>query len=322
MIKTNVFPVYIYDEKDLKFQLYRTEVCPGISSYVKKIRKTEGIQKIYDDIYKITNENFGKYMNKFMNKTSNEIDNSFNYNFEEIKTICDSFIVDYVDGRELYYIKKSGINVEKFYEHCLNITLIMSYYNYYGKPNERTVEIGISPTFREIFEYMDKRIILDKKGIPDQIISSSPKFVIVSSHDVSLAAIDLFLESKFGIKFKRADYASSQIFELWKNIKTGKYFVKYLINMETAGIFDFYDFKIKVLKELYSSDNIKKLCFPDTFEDVNSNKNMKYFYIFILLTILAIILMICLLFIERKIKKSKFYNKINVDMKEMTFILD
>ena len=317
----NAFPVHIYDEKDLKFQLYRTEVCPGISSYVEKIRKSESIQKIYDDIFRISNESFGKYINKFMNKTTNENDNSFNYNFNDIKTICDSFIADYVDGREINDIKRSGINIEKFYDHCLNISLIMSYYNYYGKPNEKTVEIGISPTFLDIFDYMDKRIILDKKGISDEIISSFPKFVIVSSHDVSLAAIDLFLESKFGIKFKRADYASSQCFELWKNTKSGKYFVKYLINLETAGIFDFYDFKNKVLNELYSPEDIKKICFPEKFDDSNNNKqNKKYYYLFIILMILSTLLMICLFFILRKGKKSIFKeNKLNIEMKEMSF---
>ena len=198
----------------------------------------------------------------------------------------------------------------------------MSYYNYYGKPNEKTVEIGISPTFREIFYYMDKRIILDKKGISDEIISSSPKFVIVSSHDVSLAAFDLFLESKFGIKFKRADYASSQSFELWKNTKSGKYFLKYLINLETAGIFDFYDFKNKVLNELYSPEDIKKICFPEKFNDRNNNKQIKkYYYLLIILIILSTLLMICLLFILKKGKKSRFKeNKLNIEMKEMSFV--
>lgn len=309
----NVFPVNIYDEKDLKFLLHKTEVCPGISPYLKKLRKTESIQKIYNDIYRTTNEKFGKYISKFMNK--NYIGN---YNFDRIKGICDSFIADYFDGREITNIKNSGINLDLFYEHCLNISLIASYYNYYGKPNEKTVEIGISPTFREIFEYMDKRISLDEKGIPDEIISSSPKFVIVSSHDVSLAAFDLFLEEKFGIKYSRADYASSQIFELWKNLKTGNYIVKYLINLEIAGIFDFYNFKNKVLKELYTQEQIKNICFTDKSND-NENKNRKILMFYNVILILIIFIIICLVIILRNHKKKKnAMIKINIEMENMS----
>ena len=64
---------------------------------------------------------------------------------------------------------------------------------------------------------MDLRIQLDQKNKTDEIVADSPKFVIFSGHDTSLAPIDIFMESEFGIDFGMATYASSQTFELWKN---------------------------------------------------------------------------------------------------------
>ena len=312
----NVFPVHIYNEKDLKFQLYRTEVCPGISPYLKKIRKSKGLQNIYNNILKITNENFGKYILQFMNKSMDE--SNYLNNFENIKIICDSFIADYVDGRNMEKIRNSGINLEQFYDHCLNISLITSYYNYYGEPLEKTVEFGVSPTFQEIFDYMDKRILLDKNGTPDKIINSSPKFVIVSSHDVSLAGFDLFLESKFSIPFKRADYANNQIFELWKNHKNGKYFIRYLINLETVGTFDFFDFKSKVSSELYSKEEIRKICFPDEIPQVINIKKNHFIYLFVILIFIIFFLLLYLIKIKKGIKTKKTIKiKLNIEMKQM-----
>ena len=234
-----------------------------------------------------------------MNKSSKDI-NVLN-DFKEIKAICDSFISDYFDGRKLEKIVYSGIDMDKFYNHCLNISLI-TYYTYYGYPLEKTVEIGVSPTFREIFEYMEKRISLDKSGNPDKIISSFPKFVIVSSHDISLAGIDLFLESTFGIIFKRSDYASSQIFELCKNEENGKYLINYLINLEKVATFEFYDFKEKVSSFLYSKEEIKDICFPNTINKSNNfnYKNIKIYFYSILIILFSSSFFILYLIFENK----------------------
>ena len=45
-----IFPIHIYDEKDLKFQLYRTHTCPGFEQFIKKIRESEGMKKIYKNV--------------------------------------------------------------------------------------------------------------------------------------------------------------------------------------------------------------------------------------------------------------------------------
>lgn len=318
----NAFPVHIYSTKDYKYQLYRAEYCPGIGKNYTKIRNSEGIQKIYNDIFRTTNENFGKYIFKFMNKSIKD-EPDYLYNYKTIKNLGDTFIADYFDGRNLTIIKNSGINIDKFYNHCLNISLITSYYNYYGNPLEKIVEFGVSPIFRDIFNYMDKRILLDKKGTPDKIISSSPKLFVVSGHDVSLAGIDLFLESKFGIPFRRADYSSNQIFELWKNKKDGKYYIKYLINLEIAGNFEYNEFKKKVFSYLYSDEEIKQVCKAYYSIYMKTEPTIFFLNMFIILIFLSFIILLYLIKMKKNIKRKEIRKEnIIAEMREMPLVYD
>lgn len=316
----NVFPVHIYSTKDYKYQLYRAEYCPGIGRNYTKIRNSEGIQKIYNDIFRTTNENFGKYIFKFMNKSIID-EPDYLYNYKTIKNLGDTFIADYFDGRNLSNIKKSGINLDKFYNHCLNISLISSYYNYYGIPLEKTLEFGVSPTFRDIFNYMDKRILLDKKGTPDKIISNSPKLVVVSGHDVSLAGIDLFLHSKFGIQFKRADYSSNQIFELWKNQKEDKYYIIYLINLEIVAKFEYNEFKEKVSTYLYSDEEVEKICKAYYSIYMKTESSIFFLNIFILLIFMSFIILLYLIKMKKNIKRKEIRrDNIITEMREMPLV--
>jgi hypothetical protein len=163
-----MFPIHIYKGEDLRYQLYRTEICPGFQKFIDKIAESEGMKQILKDVFEKTNNNFGRYLEKYIDQKI--IDNKdYNGYFKVIKTICDTFIADYFDNRKIDDISKTGINLEEFNDHCLNVSLITAYYSYYGNPVEKSVEFGISPTFRDIFDYMDKRIELDKKNIPDKL---------------------------------------------------------------------------------------------------------------------------------------------------------
>ena len=118
----------------------------------------------------------------------------------------------------------------------------------------------MSPVFRSIFNYMDMRINLDKMGTPDLIINKSPRFVMVSGHDTTLAANDLFLKEEFGVDYEHAVYCSSQIYELWKNESNGKYFIRYLVNQKLKAEFEYDSFKEKVFKLIYTEKEIIDIC--------------------------------------------------------------
>ena len=254
----NEIPVHIFDGKKLEFGLYEGSNCPGIIKYQKENQESERVEKIYEDIKKHTNETFGEYVLKFMNTTNL----NYLWNKTNIYYLSDTFFSDYYNGRKMKNINDTGIDMESFYQNSFNVTFIDTYHYTFGFPSTETVYISVSPMLRNVLYYMDKRIQLDKQNKPDEIIADSPRFVVFSGHDTSLAPIDIFMESEFGIDFGMATYASSQTFELWKNGTTGKYSVHYLFNQKLKGIFELDSFREKINNKTYNQEEIREICFP------------------------------------------------------------
>ena len=130
----------------------------------------------------------------------------------ELFYITDTFIADYYNGRELKDVIETGINMEDFYNDCLNISFIESYYRQFGTPLSKVLYIGVGSVFIILLNYMDMRINIDKKGEPDKILSLSSWFMLTAGHDSSLAANDLFLKAEFNISFERAENSHSQYY--------------------------------------------------------------------------------------------------------------
>jgi hypothetical protein len=214
----------------------------------------------------------------------NTTDLNYLFNKTNIYYLSDTFFSNYFNGRKMKYINDTGINMEEFFQNSFNVTFIDTYHYTFGIPSTDTVYITVSPMFRNILHYMDLRIKLDKENKADEIIADSPRFVVMSGHDTSLAPIDIFMESEFGIDFGMATYASSQTFELWKNGTTGNYSIHYLFNQELKGVFDMDYFINKLNDKIYTPDKLREICFPEKENYIslvqnevnfNSNTNIK-----------------------------------------------
>ena len=154
----------------------------------------------------------------------------------------------------------------------------------------------MSPIYRSIFNYMEKRIDLDKKGLSDKIVTNSPRFVIVSGHDTTLGTSVMFLQQEFGIKMSTAVYASGEAYELWKNEESGKYSIKYLFNQEEKAVFEYDDFKTKVFKKLYTQKEVEDIC-EGREEEENQKQSIVLkitFFSMIGLVVLCLFIIICL----------------------------
>ena len=252
-------PVHIFDRSKLEFGLYEVGSCPGIDKYKKNNQNREEVINIYEEIIRNTNKTFGEYIYKFMNVTNNP---KYLWNKTNNYYLADTFFSNYFNGREMKFIEKTNISMEDFALNSLNVTYIDTYYSEFGIPSTDTVFISVSPMFRNMLNYMRLRIELDKNNKPDEINSKSPKFVIISGHDTSLAPIDIFMQSEFGIEFDMATYATSQTFELWKNSTNGKYSIHYLLNQELKRIYDYDIFKQKIESKTYTQEEIKEICYP------------------------------------------------------------
>ena len=265
----SIIPVHIFDRSKLEFGLYELGSCPGIVKYKKNNQNRPEVIDIYEEIIKHTNDTFGKYIYKFMNVTN---DNKYLWNKTNNYYIADTFFSNYFNGKEMKHIKDTGINMEEFKNNSLNVTYIDTYYSEFGIPSTDTVYISVSPMLRNMLNYIDLRIKLDKENKPDEIIANSPRFVILSGHDTSMAPIDIFMQSEFGIEFSMATYASNQIFELWKNSTTGRYSIHYLFNQELKDVFDYGSFKEKIFSKIYNAAQIKEICYPTTTKIFVSNE--------------------------------------------------
>ena len=214
---------------------------------------------------KRTNDTFGKYIFQFMNISGEVIPNYLNMN-NNLLHICDSFILDYLYDRDMSHIKKTGINMEKFYHHCLNYFIIIIYYSNYDSPPNKLSYLVVSPIFSTILNYMERRIKLFNEKNEYKIEQSFPKFVIYSGHNSTKAGIDLFLKSEFNIEYEAPELDSSQIFELWHN-KSG-FFVKYLYNQKEKAVFELNYFKERINKKLLSEIEINEIY------DINIDKKI------------------------------------------------
>ena len=168
------YPVHTYPTNyDHQFNLYRSDECPGISKYINEARNTKEMKDLINETCSRINETYGEYIFNFMNISGVE-EPDYLFDYSNLFTITDTFIADYYNGREMKIINDTLINMEEFYHECLNLSYIESYLRQFGIPVSNVLYIGISPIFRTLFNYMDMRINLDKKGQTDKKVSESP----------------------------------------------------------------------------------------------------------------------------------------------------
>jgi hypothetical protein len=80
--------------------------CIRSSNYSRKLLSVSLIQNEFNEKYK-------NYINKFKES------NNTNYVIRQINSICEPFIANYIDGRNMSNLTNIGINKDEFYKFCL-----------------------------------------------------------------------------------------------------------------------------------------------------------------------------------------------------------
>lgn len=288
----DLFPVHIFNKKAYQFGLYDESVCPGVSKYNEENKKSKKVVALFEEISKVTNDTYGKEIFKFLDISGVDKPN-YLWNISNLFPICDTFIADYTDGREMKNIRETGIDMEAFYQHSLNISFLYTYFNKFGSnPSSETVYITVSPIFRNLLNYMEHRILLDKGGKAEKVVTSSPKFVLLTGHDTSLAPVDIFMEDVFGVKFAMETYCTTQFFELRKEKGSGKYLVDFIVNQKRKARFDYEEFRKKVEKNIYGEDEIKEIC-KGTSSALYYLKMV--FFILLFLVCISVMVLMCII---------------------------
>ena len=239
--------------------------CQGALNYSSR-SNTEGCYLIESEF----NKKFSLQMNKFLNKEN------YNYSFTAIARMCDTFIADYTDGRNMTRLKEAGVNFLDLYNLCLKTIGI-----YYSEYIIRTDEIF----FLEGTEIMELLINYVKKSINDDINGKNiePKMLIYSGHDITISKQEFFLIKAFGLNmssYQFPTYGSQLSFEIERNNNNNNrnysdYIISYYFNDELLLKMTVDKFFNKIEPNIWSQEKINNFCSYNISEEIIEFKSEK-----------------------------------------------
>ena len=256
----NVFPIQFSPPK--KLRLNEPEYCPYMSYYQKQLENE--MQNEINSFLKDFDEKFGEKLQKYF-KMSNR-DFIYDFNFMEL-IISDEFICNYFQGSKFSeFNTQTNISIDEFFTY---MTQLKDYYIFHINIDKKSGVMASSPQMRDLVKYMEN-IIQNK--------TRTPKMVIQGGHDTTINYIQYFMYSVFHIPIKYIPFASNLYFELHKNDSTESgYYIEYISDGVSLMKKDFDDFKAKVLKAVWSEEEIDNFCNNKQEEthEINS-ENEKY----------------------------------------------
>ena len=275
---SQVIPMNIFQKAEHKFVLHEPEKISDCQP-IRKIRKEIKLRNKYKEIVNEFKLKYGKSLENYF--TENNIKRQFNYSFDEIHLFCDTLYCDLNDNRN---ISIPGINMDKLVESCNHI-LYTGQFDFVT-PNREVVMMSQTPPIQKLMKWMENRIDLDLKGQSEKIKMGSPRYTIWSGHDSSLSSIQMFMKYIFGTKLSFPTFSFTIIFELHKN-ESDNYELRYIVNDEILIKIDYYEFKNKVTKYLWTEEQISNFGHFSIINAEIMNKSIKkYLMIIVILVII------------------------------------
>jgi hypothetical protein len=255
-------------------------------------------------------------------------DSSKKYEMPDIDKICDAYISAYTDRRDLTEFKKTEINLTDFENICFEYNGLNYYYHYAGDEEKVLPHIETSKLMAEFIYYMKRRIDADINGenIEEQYKDySKPKMIMLSGHDSTLSAHEVFLIDSLGLNYsyyRFPKFAAQMAFEVTRNQngpnkKYSDYTIHYIFNDEIIYNINVQDFIDKVEPHIWTSQQINDFCGFDKDEDINKINNSTspvtkendkakkaYKVLMIIFIILSAILLAATIFLASKLSQK------------------
>lgn len=255
--KMYILPVHTFFTRDKYIQLQDKKVCPGVKEIYDENEKREVVQNFFANIT-------GKFGSKIGNLINEKTPNFF-YNYTKSYSILDNIIALNANASNITKFEKEGIN----FTELLNYAETFFDLDFVGN-GDRHDEIGLismSPIFRNILSWMEKKIHLDIEGKEDYIGYDAPRFIMYSAHDSTVGAFEAFMKAVFGYKVIYAKFAANAHLELLRTevqadttIKESDYKVRYLFDDKEISIMPFTEFKNKINNKLKTAEEIEAFC--------------------------------------------------------------
>ena len=274
--KMMLAPIRMINHNERKIRLFDTEGCTEEREEVKK-QDRENLQILKDFVNKF-NDKYGKTLNSFLG------DSSKKYEMPDIDKICDAYISAYTDRRDLTEFKKSGINFTEFENLCFEYNGLNYYYHYAGDEKKVLPHLETSKLMDEFIYYMKRRIDSDINGekIEEQFKDySKPKMIMLSGHDSTLSAHEVFIIDALGLNYsyyRFPKFAAQMAFEVTRKENGPKssysdYTIHYIFNDEIIYNISVQDYIDKVKPHIWTSQQINDFCGFDEVVDDNDDIN-------------------------------------------------
>ena len=274
-------------------------------------------KKIISDFIENFNKNYSEILNSFYGRPKDTF-----LDFTFINAFFDGLVADLTEGNDVsQFFRMNNLNINEFLEKRYDV--IASYFRDYifGDDDSQVVLFFNTPLLKNMLNYMKRKIEDDINGYPSlKNVSdySRPKMVLISSHDTTLSAIEMFFIKYFelGIEsYKYPIYTSQINFEITreeddiiikeknsvKNLKYSDYKVSYYFNGKVILNITFDKFVEKIENAVWNNERMDRFCFGDKKEKEKLEGSL---IIIMLMGIIILILAVTLIFLITKLKKK------------------
>ena len=261
-------PVRVIGDYDGEINVYAFDSC---IEKMNEIRQQNNEISQLKDYIKNFNEKYAVNWNKYFNKETAEFD------FNEISSICDAFLSNYVEKKEMKEFKeKSGINFDELKEDCFDFFGKDFLYSFHGDKDKIYAHSDSSNILREELYFMKRR--LDTDITPENEDAnlkdfSRHKMLMYSGHDSTITADIILILYALGINATELYYYPRYASQLSLEVRTSKskcsnysdYYLLGLLDQTELFKVNAQEFIDKVGNEIWNQENVNDFC------ELNSN---------------------------------------------------
>jgi hypothetical protein len=294
--KMQVVPIHLFDSNSRQFNLHDSRVCPNAGNYVEKNKE----KQILKDFYKKFNNTFGKQLKEAFNLT--DYNNFFDYWW--VYGICDTFVSDFTEAKNLQILKNVNINLAELNQTAYEFLYLDILEVGFGDDGYQLGTMSMSPTVLSVVDWMLTRINNDLNGAGFNGFPS-PKIVMYSAHDTNMGAIQTYLKNVFNkTQLYYTPFASSLFFELYRSdgidaskLKKEDYTVKTIYNDHLLFEIPFTEFESTIREKSFSPEKIAKFC---GFTDDTTNCSFNFFLLTTIILGAVSVLLVIYIFINKR----------------------
>jgi hypothetical protein len=256
--RSQVFPIHVIPTDSREFYLQNPDHCPAVGAFIEQNLNNQTVIN-FTQSYK---EKYSKPLIEALNFSDSQFDS-----FEFINDLSDAFVAGSTEGKNYTFLEKVGINLTEFNETAYECLYMNMFQVYYGDSDLFVGSMAMSPTHRDVIEWMDTRVDYDSKNMT-YVTFKAPKLVMLSGHDSTLAAMQTYLRYIFPhmlTEYVYVPYASSLYYEL-NRIDTAQgydysdYYVDVIFNNRTMFSINYDDFRTAILNNSYTQEYIDHFC--------------------------------------------------------------